>query len=108
MRLLFFFFFFFFFLITRKLGVFIPLTQPLSATMTVFLIVLCELLFVYPPLSGWEGTRRSMCANFSGRSITVLPDVNCISCDAYPTLPELTGRGGISPAQFKHMKQQFV
>ena len=46
-------YFFFFFRITRKLGVFIPLTQPLSATMTVlFLTVLCELLFIYPPLSG--------------------------------------------------------
>ena len=43
--------FFFFFMITRKLGVFIPLTQPLSATMTVLLTVLCELLF-------------AMCANF--------------------------------------------
>ena len=88
------FFFFFFFMITRKLGVFIPLTQPLSATMTVLLTVLCELLFCHV-------------RQFSGRSITVLPDVICFSCGAYPTLPELTGRGGISSAQIKHMKWQF-
>ena len=81
-------------MITRKLGVFIPLTQPLSATMTVLLTVLCELLFCHV-------------RQFSGRSITVLPDVICFSCGAYPTLPELTGRGGISSAQIKHMKWQF-
>ena len=44
----------------------------------------------------------------SVRGLTVPPDVICISCDAYPTLAELTGRGGISTAQIKHMKYQLI